>query len=202
MAAQVLQTVDPAHPSLDPDPQPGPSRTATVADEADEVAAEAGVALTNGTNGTNGANGSAVKVEDIKQDGDEEEEEDPDAIPRNACETLYIQNLNEKVQIPGECAERFAWAGESGREEGGRMPAGVVGVERLLEAEGCRPMLRLGLTRRCRECRRLTMDQRQPQPGAIDSTCRTVRVAHASHDGNAGIALQAIPPHPAHNSTP
>lgn len=109
MAAQVLQSVDPAHPSLDPNPQPGPSRTATVADESDEVAAEAGTATTNGANGTNGtsgSNGDAVKAEETKANGDADEaEEDPDAIPRNACETLYIQNLNEKVQIPGECGD-------------------------------------------------------------------------------------------------
>jgi hypothetical protein len=28
---------------------------------------------------------------------------DPNALPKEACETLYIQNLNEKVRIPGEC---------------------------------------------------------------------------------------------------
>ncbi|ORX37058.1 hypothetical protein BD324DRAFT_673853, partial [Kockovaella imperatae] len=30
----------------------------------------------------------------------EEEEKDPNRIPDNACETLYLQNLNEKVRIP------------------------------------------------------------------------------------------------------
>lgn len=30
-----------------------------------------------------------------------EEEEDPNRIPDNACETLYLHNLNEKVRIPG-----------------------------------------------------------------------------------------------------
>lgn len=110
MAAQVLQTVDPAHPSLDPSPQPGPSRTATVADESDEAAAEAGVS----TNGTNGTNGDAVKTEETKANGDEDEaEEDPDAIPRNACETLYIQNLNEKVQLPGEWPVYFDFCSPS-----------------------------------------------------------------------------------------
>lgn len=42
---------------------------------------------------------------DVKaKDDSEEKEEDPNKIPDNACETLYIQNLNEKVRIPGECA--------------------------------------------------------------------------------------------------
>lgn len=98
MAAQVLQSVDPAHPSVNPDPQPGPSRTATVADESDEIAAESGVVSTNGQ--SNGAGGAGEAANGTG--GEEEGEEDPDAIPKNACETLYIQNLNEKVQLPGE----------------------------------------------------------------------------------------------------
>lgn len=40
-----------------------------------------------------------VKTEDGAKQA--EEEEDPNRIPDNACETLYLQNLNEKVRIPG-----------------------------------------------------------------------------------------------------
>lgn len=36
----------------------------------------------------------------------ETETVDPNALPKEACETLYIQNLNEKVRIPGEWGDR------------------------------------------------------------------------------------------------
>lgn len=42
-----------------------------------------------------------VKTEEGAKQADEEEEEDPNRVPDNACETLYLQNLNEKVRIPG-----------------------------------------------------------------------------------------------------
>jgi hypothetical protein len=32
-----------------------------------------------------------------------DDEEDPNKIPDDAVETLYIHNLNESVRIPGEC---------------------------------------------------------------------------------------------------
>jgi hypothetical protein len=109
MAAPVLQSVDPAHPSLDP--QPGPSRTATVADESDELAAEAGI-VTNGISSNTGGNARESEEAQFQAGGEagqegqggqgEEEEVDPDAIPDYACETLYIQNLNEKVKTQGE----------------------------------------------------------------------------------------------------
>ena len=91
MAAPVLQS-DPANPSI---PQPGPSRSATVADEEEELAAETG---------TNVGPGPATAPEQTQapEVPEEEEEIDPNAIPAYACETLYIQNLNEKVQTPGE----------------------------------------------------------------------------------------------------
>lgn len=38
----------------------------------------------------------------------EEEEEDDGTIPENATETLYLQNLNEKVQVKGELLGRYA----------------------------------------------------------------------------------------------
>ena len=109
MAAPVLQSVDPAHPSLET--QPGPSRTATVADESEEIAAEAGVAVSNGNDGASVDNGKEQNDQQSEEaqfqaggEGGQVEEEDvdPDAIPAHACETLYIQNLNEKVQLQGE----------------------------------------------------------------------------------------------------
>lgn len=85
MAAAVQQTVDPSHPSI-PTPTAGPSKlAATVQDEDAEMKTESGV----------------VANADVKaKDDSEEKEEDPNKIPDNACETLYIQNLNEKVRIP------------------------------------------------------------------------------------------------------
>lgn len=47
-------------------------------------------------------NGDAeVKTEEGAKQAQEEGDEDPNKIPDNACETLYLQNLNEKVRIPG-----------------------------------------------------------------------------------------------------
>lgn len=70
----------------------GPSRRATVTDEAEELALEAGVAPppADGAAGA-GANGAAEAA-----DGDEGAEDE--AAPR---ETLYLHNLNEKVQVNG-----------------------------------------------------------------------------------------------------
>lgn len=86
--------------------QPGPSRTATVADESEELTAEAGTVVPSPAdvpteNGEDGNAANGVKEGEEREEA-EEEEEDPDRIPDNACETLYIQNLNEKVRIPGE----------------------------------------------------------------------------------------------------
>lgn len=102
MAAPVLQSVDPAHPSI---PQPGPSRSATVADEEEELAAEQGTNV--GPGPVTGMEAPATGMETAPETQapevpEEEEEIDPNAIPAYACETLYIQNLNEKVQTPGE----------------------------------------------------------------------------------------------------
>ncbi|OXG26240.1 RNA binding protein [Cryptococcus neoformans Bt15] len=41
-----------------------------------------------------------VKTEEGAKQAQEEGDEDPNKIPDNACETLYLQNLNEKVRIP------------------------------------------------------------------------------------------------------
>lgn len=76
--------------------EPTTSLQATVADESEEIAAEAS---------------SSVKPE---VDGEESKEEvkeekiDPNALPEDACVTLYLQNLNEKVKIPGEPFFRLA----------------------------------------------------------------------------------------------
>lgn len=109
--------------SSDVQAQPGPSRQPTISTEAEEAAAEAGFGLAadqalssavpqpgvtsiNGEAGVNGAKvqnaGIAVVPENQGQEGGAEEKpKDPNALPEDACETLYIQNLNEKVQIPG-----------------------------------------------------------------------------------------------------
>ena len=89
--------------SQPPQSIPGPSNlAATVADESEELAAEAGTS-TGGANGVNAVgNAQGVPNEETKVEGDETEQvEDPNRIPDNACETLYIQNINEKVRIPG-----------------------------------------------------------------------------------------------------
>lgn len=47
-------------------------------------------------------NGDAeIKTEEGAKQAQEEGDEDPNKIPDNACETLYLQNLNEKVRISG-----------------------------------------------------------------------------------------------------
>lgn len=100
------------------EPVPGPSKVATVADESEEIAAEAGTSTSikqeNGDDSaapaatattTNGEASDELKAENAGgadgAEGEEEEKEDPNRIPDDACETLYIQNLNEKVRIPG-----------------------------------------------------------------------------------------------------
>ncbi|KAK8858915.1 hypothetical protein IAR55_003146 [Kwoniella newhampshirensis] len=50
-------------------------------------------------------NGGEGKEGDVKQNGEDAEKgetegEDGEKVPENACETLYLQNLNEKVRIP------------------------------------------------------------------------------------------------------
>jgi hypothetical protein len=69
--------------------EPTTSLQATVADESEEIAAE--------------ASSSSVppKSEEVKEEV-KEEKIDPNALPEDACVTLYLQNLNEKVKIPGE----------------------------------------------------------------------------------------------------
>ena len=70
--------------------EPTTSLQATVADESEEIAAEASSSVKPEA-------GAEVSKEEIK-----EEKVDPNALPEDACVTLYLQNLNEKVKIPGE----------------------------------------------------------------------------------------------------
>lgn len=70
--------------------EPTTSLQATVADESEEIAAEASSSVKPET-------GAEESKEEIK-----EEKVDPNALPEDACVTLYLQNLNEKVKIPGE----------------------------------------------------------------------------------------------------
>lgn len=92
--------------SAEPIPGPSTSKVATVTDESEEIAAEAGTStpVQSTSNGglINGEGGVGVPDGDVNGGGGEEEKEDPNRIPDDACETLYIQNLNEKVRIPGE----------------------------------------------------------------------------------------------------
>ena len=53
----------------------------------------------------NGDAPPAVNGDDSKEK--EEEDDDPDRIPDNACETLYLQNLNEKVRTSGQSSQAY-----------------------------------------------------------------------------------------------
>lgn len=87
--------------------EPSTSLAATVADESEEIKAEATAASV--TPAPENQSTPAPASASIKEDGDrapsasveEEKKVDPNAIPEDACVTLYIQNLNEKVRIPG-----------------------------------------------------------------------------------------------------
>lgn len=46
------------------------------------------------------------------EDKEDEKEVDPNAIPDDACVTLYLQNLNEKVRIPGASLSLFCLGSE------------------------------------------------------------------------------------------
>lgn len=71
----------------------GPSRVATVKDEEDEYAAGGAVvsATANGAANGNGTETDAEHADELGADG----------LPKDACATLYLHNLNEKVQIDG-----------------------------------------------------------------------------------------------------
>lgn len=72
----------------------GPSRRATVMDEDEEIKLEAGVPV----NGGPSANGEGEGEGDGEGEG-----VSADGLPSNASQTLYLHNLNEKVQVDGEC---------------------------------------------------------------------------------------------------
>lgn len=80
--------------------EPSTSLAATVADESEEIAAEA-VAVAPKVEESGSApppaSTTATTTEEVK-----EEKVDPNALPEDACVTLYLQNLNEKVRIPGK----------------------------------------------------------------------------------------------------
>ncbi len=93
---------------------------ATVADESEELKAELNVTILdedvemkpsinedgdgpeNGDGVEAGEGRHSLKPESETEAEAEEELQDPKRLPDDACETLYIQNLNEKVRIPGE----------------------------------------------------------------------------------------------------
>jgi len=83
----------------------GPSRVATVKDEAEEYASSSVVVSTANGATANGANGDEDAQEEIGADG----------LPKDACETLYLHNLNEKVQIDGASAFRGGDDGDGSR---------------------------------------------------------------------------------------
>jgi hypothetical protein len=113
----------PADPSISP--PAAKKMRATVVDEDEEMAAEvqvegqapvkaedgSSVDVPSGADGVAG-NASAEAGAGAEGQGDVdmkvpeivEDVVDPNKLPDDACETLYIQNLNEKVRISGECS--------------------------------------------------------------------------------------------------
>lgn len=106
---------------------PSSSRQATVADESEELAAEAAqqtsisassAAVTtttievngNGSGSLENVNGQSQPEGKAPVNDEDEDEYDPNRIPDDACETLYLHNLNEKVRVPSE----YWLIGESG----------------------------------------------------------------------------------------
>ena len=89
----------------DASPSSSHKMQATVADEPEELKAEQDGVVAE-------VDGDVDMKPVVKSDGEdgipdgstepvEAEPEDPNKLPSDACETLYIQNLNEKVRIPG-----------------------------------------------------------------------------------------------------
>lgn len=74
----------------------GPSRLPTISTEDEEMAAESGTAVPQSpapvTSTKIGNNGSTTPSKNQPETA---------APVETACETLYIQNLNEKVQVEG-----------------------------------------------------------------------------------------------------
>lgn len=82
--------------------EPSTSLAATVADESEEVAAEAVAVAPKVEEGTGSAPPLAPTTTTTTTEEVKEEKVDPNALPEDACVTLYLQNLNEKVRIPGK----------------------------------------------------------------------------------------------------
>jgi U2 small nuclear ribonucleoprotein B'' len=80
--------------------EPTTSLKATVADESEEIAAEASSSVKPEVEV-----GAEESKEELK-----EEKVDPNALPEDACVTLYLQNLNEKVKIPGQSSYHSAFS--------------------------------------------------------------------------------------------
>lgn len=77
----------------------------TISSEEDEQAAESGIAVKVEED----EDASATAIDEPEGDADdkdgikvEEEVVDPNRLPDDACETLYLQNLNERVRLPGK----------------------------------------------------------------------------------------------------
>ena len=108
MAAATQQAPGTEHVKMEVGDAPGPSGStslqATVADEAEEAAAERGAVVTSGGAGAEGGENGDAKPDtdkmEVEENGAADEEEDGERI--TPCETLYIHNLNEKVRLPGE----------------------------------------------------------------------------------------------------
>lgn len=81
-------------------PAAGPSRAATVEDESTALAAEAGVVVASSSSSAPAAANGSTSAANGDAD-DDDEQLDANGLPKNASETLYLHNLNEKVRIPG-----------------------------------------------------------------------------------------------------
>ena len=82
--------------------EPSTSLAATVADESEELAAEAVAVAPKVEERTGSAPPPASTTTTTTTEEVKEEKVDPNALPEDACVTLYLQNLNEKVRIPGK----------------------------------------------------------------------------------------------------
>lgn len=90
--------------------EPSTRLAATVADESEEIMAESSgtaVAVPASSSApappaTADTDATPTEADGDKPEETEEAKVDPNALPEDACVTLYLQNLNEKVRLPGE----------------------------------------------------------------------------------------------------
>ena len=87
------------------DPSPSKPPAATVKDEEEELAAEAGIPVQTSAPPADGdvdmTDGAVPTPPATNGDATQPEEKiDPNALPEDATETLYLNNLNEKVRLP------------------------------------------------------------------------------------------------------